>query len=166
MRLFSGCSWHPSRQPLLRHPLSSRFALHCLRAFDLGKGTEKHWRTARSSLQNQSPPKGAGKLVPRENGRKVSEIFLTLFDNFWRFFALRDKCRKESKYFWHFLTTFDVFDVAPFRWPQLRSADKRKTRWRRAVCTAEGASEKFGGLWSKLLRIGCTPKGSYGNTAF
>ena len=23
---FSGCSWHPSRQPHLRHPLSSRFA--------------------------------------------------------------------------------------------------------------------------------------------
>ena len=31
---FSGCSWHPSRQPLLRHPLSSRFALHGLRALD------------------------------------------------------------------------------------------------------------------------------------
>ena len=31
-----------------------------------------------------------------------------------------EKCRK---YFWHFLTIFDVFDVAPFRQPLLRSAD-------------------------------------------
>ena len=31
---FSGSSRHPSRQPLLRHPLSSRFALHGLRAFE------------------------------------------------------------------------------------------------------------------------------------
>ena len=30
----------------------------------------------------QSSPKGAGKLVPRENCRKVSKIFLTLFDDF------------------------------------------------------------------------------------
>ena len=34
MRPFSGRSWHPSWQPLLRHHLSSRFALHGLRAFD------------------------------------------------------------------------------------------------------------------------------------
>ena len=30
----------------------------------------------------QSPPKWAGKLVPREKCRKVSKIFLTLFDDF------------------------------------------------------------------------------------
>ena len=33
---FSGCSWHTSRQPLLRHPLSSQFALHGLHAFKVG----------------------------------------------------------------------------------------------------------------------------------
>ena len=31
---FSSCAWHPSRQPLFRHPLSSRFALHGLRAVE------------------------------------------------------------------------------------------------------------------------------------
>ena len=31
---------------------------------------------------NQSLPKGAGKMVPRENCRKVSKSFLTLFDDF------------------------------------------------------------------------------------
>ena len=34
------------------------------------------------SLLNQSPPKGAGKMVPRENCRKVSKNFLTLFGDF------------------------------------------------------------------------------------
>ena len=71
----------------------------------------------------QSPPKGAGKLVPRESCRKVSKIFLTLFDVFFfTFFALREKCRKVSKIF---LTLFDVFDVAPFSWPLLRSTGCR-----------------------------------------
>ena len=30
----------------------------------------------------QSPPKRAGKRVPRDNCQKVSKIFLTLFDDF------------------------------------------------------------------------------------
>ena len=38
-----------------------------------------------ANCETQSRPKGAGKLVPREN------------------------CQKVSKYFWHFLTIFDVF---------------------------------------------------------
>ena len=54
----------------------------------------------------QCPPKGAGKMVPRENCRKVSKNFLTLFDDFWGFFALRENCRKVSK---NFLTLFDDF---------------------------------------------------------
>ena len=33
----------------------------------------------------RSPPKGSGKLVPRENGRKVSKIIF--FDIFWQFFC-------------------------------------------------------------------------------
>ena len=34
-------------------------------------------------------------MVPHENCRKVSKNFLTLFDDFWLFFALHDKnCRK------------------------------------------------------------------------
>ena len=53
---------------------------------------------------DQSPPKGAGKLVPRENCRKVSKNILTLFDD--SFFALREKCRKVSKIF---LTLFVDF---------------------------------------------------------
>ena len=44
---FSGCSWHPSRQPLLHHPLSSRFALHGLHftvcAPSIGEGQKTHW---------------------------------------------------------------------------------------------------------------------------
>ena len=52
--------------------------------------------------------------------RKLSKNFLTLFDDFWRFFPcakIVEKCRKT---FWHFLT---FFDVAPFRRPLLQSAD-------------------------------------------
>ena len=33
----------------------------------------------------RGPPKGDGKLVPHENGQKMSKIFSTLFDDFWRF---------------------------------------------------------------------------------
>ena len=45
----------------------------------------------------QSPPKGAGKLVPCENCRKVPKMFLTLFGNFRRFLPcaiIVEKCRK------------------------------------------------------------------------
>ena len=60
------------------------------------------------------PPKGAGEMVPRENCRKVSKNFLTLFANFWRFLPcakIVEKCRKIC---WHFLTIFDVFWRGPF----------------------------------------------------
>ena len=53
--------------------------------------------------QNQNPPKGAGKLVPRENCRKM---FL-----FFDLFALSENCRKISK------NNFDIFwalSVGPF----------------------------------------------------
>ena len=52
--------------------------------------------------------------MPRENCRKVSKIFLTIFDDFWRFLPcakIVEKCRKT---FWHFLTIFDVFWRGPF----------------------------------------------------
>ena len=42
-------------------------------------------------------PKTAGKMVPRENCRKVSKSFLTLFDDFGRFLPcakIVEKCRK------------------------------------------------------------------------
>ena len=89
----------------------------------VGKGLAKGWRRVGVGLADfltQSPPKGAGKLVPRENCRQVSKIFLTLSDDFWRFLPcakIVEKCRKT---FWHFLT---FFDVAPFRRPLLQSAD-------------------------------------------
>ena len=53
--------------------------------------------------QKSEPPKRG-----RKDGaaRKMSKNFLTLFDDFWRFFALRGKCRKVSK---NFLTLFDDF---------------------------------------------------------
>ena len=43
-------------------------------------------------------------MVPRENCRKVSKNFLTLFDDFWRLLPcakIVEQCRKT---FWHFLT--------------------------------------------------------------
>ena len=59
--------------------------------------------------------KWAGKLVPRENRRKVLKICLTHFDDF-DFFSVREKCRKVSKNifdtFWRFLTW--PFSAGPF----------------------------------------------------
>ena len=55
-----------------------------------------------SHNQNQSPPQGAGKLVTRE------KIVENILENFWRFLTF--------------------VDVAPFRWPLLRSADR--IRWK------------------------------------
>ena len=57
----------------------------------------------------QSPPKGAGKLGPRENCRNISDIFW----RFLTFFALQENCRKVSKIFLTLLTIFDVV----LRWP-------------------------------------------------
>ena len=62
----------------------------------------------------QSPPKGAGKKVPRENCQKVSKNFLTFFDDFWRFLPCAKNVEKWRKTFWHFLTIFDVFWRGPF----------------------------------------------------
>ena len=62
----------------------------------------------------QSPQNGAGKLAPRGKCQKLSKIFLTLFDDFWRFLPCAKSLEKCRKYLWHFLT---IFDVAPFRWP-------------------------------------------------
>ena len=55
--------------------------------------------------------------MPRENCRKVSKNFLTIFDVFR---PARKKPKSVEKLFDAFLT---FFDVAPFRWPLLRSAD-------------------------------------------
>ena len=60
----------------------------------------------------QSPRKGAGKMVPRENCRKCRRTFwrfLTFF--FLMFFALRENCRKVAE---NFLTVFDDFWRGPF----------------------------------------------------
>ena len=62
----------------------------------------------------QSPQKGAGKRVPRKTCRKVSNNFLTLFDNFWRLLPCAENVEKCWKYFWHTLTIFDVFWRGPF----------------------------------------------------
>ena len=76
-----------------------------------------------SNLYSEPPKRGPenwcrAKIV--EKGSKhIIWHFLTIF-------ALREKHRKVSKHFWHFLT---FFDVAPFRWPLLRSADVQET-WR------------------------------------
>ena len=69
---------------------------------------------------HQSPPKGAKTGA----ARKLSNMFLTLFAEFWMIFAPRGNVEKCQKYFWHFLT---FFDVAPFRSPLLRSADFAKS---------------------------------------
>ena len=53
--LFSGPSWHPSRQPLLCHPLSSRFALHGLRALEnpnLSRFSGRGWGQQLFSFQS------------------------------------------------------------------------------------------------------------------
>ena len=68
---------------------------------------------------SQSPPKGAGKLVPRENCRKYFWHFLTIFDVFCPARKLSKSVENIFDTFWRFLT---VFDVAPFRWPLVRSA--------------------------------------------
>ena len=65
-------------------------------------------------INYQRPPKGAGRMVPRENGRKVSKTFLTLFDDFWRLLPCAKTVEKCRKTFWHFLTIFDVFWRVPF----------------------------------------------------
>ena len=67
------------------------------------------WMGFRCFYRNQSPPKGAGKLVPRENCRKVSKNILTLFDDFSRFLPCAKDVEKCRKYFWHFMTLFDTF---------------------------------------------------------
>ena len=79
---------------------------------------------AQYGATNQSPPKGAGKMVPRENCRKVSKNFLTLFEDFWRFFCPARKLSKSVEKlfdtFWRFLDDFwrGPFPPAPFaiRW--------------------------------------------------
>ena len=75
-------------------------------------------------------------MVPRENCRKVSKNFLTLFDDFWRFLPcakIVEKCRKT---FWHFLTIFDVFWRGPFppapfaiRWRKVQFIGLCRTRF-------------------------------------
>ena len=98
--------------------------------------------------KSQSPPKGAGKLVPRENCRKVSTIFLRLFDDFWLFFpCAKNLSRSVKKYFWHFLTIFDVFWRGPF--PLAPFA----VRWRRS-----GKCHGLSWYFSQLLqtRVGAT----------
>ena len=81
---------------------------------------------SRGYFLKKSPAKGTGKMVPRENGRKVSKNFLTLF---LTFFDVSCPARKLSKSaetcfdtFWQFVT---FFDVASFRRPLLQSAEKK-----------------------------------------
>ena len=70
-----------------------------------------------SGVLSHHPPKtwkGAGEQVPCEKCRKVSKIFLTLFDVFWLFLPCGKSVEKCRKYFWHFLLIFDVFWRGPF----------------------------------------------------
>ena len=97
---------------------------------------------------SQSPPKGAGpenwcraKIV--EKCRKYFWHFVTILDVFWPCAKNVEKCRK---YFWDFLTVLlTFFDVAPFSWPLLRSADTLsesfRTLWTLSGCRASKAQE-------------------------
>ena len=76
-----------------------------------GKSCKNRWKAFPESQNAQSPPKGAGKLVPRENCRKVSKPFLTLFDVFC---PARKLSKNVENICWHFLTIFDVFWRGPF----------------------------------------------------
>ena len=61
----------------------------------------------------------------RKLSKSVRNMFLTLLDDFWRFFALRENCRNVSNYVLKLLFWFlAFFDVAPFRWPPFA------VRWR------------------------------------
>ena len=73
--------------------------------------------------RKQRPPKEAGKLVLRENCRKIFRHFLPIFD----VFSLRAKFEKCRKYFRRFLTFFSrgPFPLAPFA---VRSADESPER--------------------------------------
>ena len=71
------------------------------------------------SILVRSPPKGAGKKVPRENCRKVSKnflTFLTIFDIFCLARQLSKSVEKLLDTFWRFLTFFDVraLSAGPF----------------------------------------------------
>ena len=77
---------------------------------------ERLWSLPEKEKFYQNPPKRAGKLVLHEKCRKLHWRFLT-------FFAMREKCRKVSDFLNTLSLTF--FDVAPFRWPLLQSAEKK-----------------------------------------
>ena len=117
---------------------------------------------------NQSPPKGAGKPVPRKNCRKVSKIFLKLFDDFWRFLPCAKNVQKCRKYFWHLLTIFDVFwrgpfPLAPFavhcweaaglgNWPKRENSQK---------CLGEGAKGLLDPGSKGLRKVFCTTQNPF-----
>ena len=64
---------------------------------------------SKSAPPKETPPKRGRKTgAARKLSRKVSKIFLKLFDFFLALFALCEKCRKVSKIF---VTLFDDFDV-------------------------------------------------------
>ena len=104
-----------SKRLLMQHAENHWIHLACVRTQKRYQLGAKHYRWGRNHyILNQRIAKGAGKKVPRENCRKVSKNFLTLFDDFWRFLPcakIVEKCRKT---FWRFLTIFDVFWRGPF----------------------------------------------------
>ena len=55
---------------------------------------------AESQGRPSEPPKRGRKTGAARKLSKSVEIFLTLFDAFWRFFALRKNCQKVSKNYW------------------------------------------------------------------
>ena len=58
---------------------------------------------------HQSPPKGVGKMVPRE---KLSKSVEKLFDAFWRFLSFFPCAKIVEKLFRHFLTFFDAWPLS------------------------------------------------------
>ena len=99
----------------------------------------------------QSPPKGAGKMVPRQNCRKTFWRFLTIFDAFCPARKLSKKSvEKLFDTFWRFLT---LFDVAPFRRPLLQSADfsplsfRMNDAWWKSMYVPEGCGCWIGRSW-------------------
>ena len=72
-------------------------------------------------------PQRGRKTGSAQNCRLVSKIFLTFFDDFWRFLPCAKMVEKCRKYFWHFLTIFDFFWRGPF--PMALFAVHLHCRW-------------------------------------
>ena len=92
------------------------------------------------------PPRWAG-IVPLEIIEKCRKIFLTVFGNFC-------PAKKMSKSVETFLTLLTFFDVAPFRWPLLRSTEQCHLGENPISRAILGATP---GMWSSPCGRRCSP---------